>query len=158
MDFDAAFDRLLGHEGEFSDHPDDPGGATRWGVTQRVARANGYEGDMRAFPAEQAKAIYRRQYWDAVRADDLPPALRYAVFDAAVNSGVAQAAKWLQRAVGVPDDGRIGPQTVIAARAAQPDFALRRMIAARLRLMTDLKSWPAFSRGWSRRLADLLEM
>lgn len=157
MDFDTAFHKLLGHEGEFSDHPDDPGGATRWGVTERVARANGYQGSMRDFPVEQAKAIYRRSYWDAIRADELPPALRYAVFDAAVNSGASQAVKWLQRAVGVPDDGRVGPQTINHARAAQPDFAIRRMLAQRLRMMTDLKTWPAFSRGWSRRIADILE-
>ena len=157
MTFDDAFTRLLGHEGGFVDHPADPGGATNWGVTQRVARANGYTGDMRDFPQDAAKAIYRKAYWDSVRADELPGGLRYAVFDAAVNSGPTQAVKWLQRAVGAADDGRIGPQTLTMARAAQPDFAARRMLALRLRFMADLKTWPHFSRGWARRVADLLE-
>ena len=157
MNFDQAFHKLLGHEGGFVDHKSDPGGATNWGVTQAVARQNGYTGHMRDFPVEQAKAIYKRQYWDAVRADDLPPLIRYAVFDACVNSGAKQAIKWLQRAIGATDDGVIGGQTLAAARAAQPDFVTRRMIGERLQFMTDLKTWPVFGRGWSRRLAEMLQ-
>lgn len=77
MNFDKAFDRLLGHEGGFVDHPRDPGGATRWGITQRVARAYGYAGDMRSFPVTDAKRIARTDYWDAVRADEMPDAVRF---------------------------------------------------------------------------------
>lgn len=157
MIFDLAFDRLMGHEGGYSNHPDDPGGETMWGITAAVARENGYTGPMQMLPVDTAKAIYKKLYWDAVRADDLPPTIRYHVFDAAVNSGVGQAARWLQRAVGVPDDGRVGPITFNAARAALPDAVIRRMNANRLRFMTDLKNWPSFSRGWARRIADLLE-
>lgn len=157
MDFDTAFTKLLGHEGGYVNDPQDPGGETNWGVTVAVARAHGYTGPMRELPAATAKAIYRKLYWDAVRADELPPALRYPVFDAAVNSGVSQSVKWLQRAVGTADDGRIGPQTLAAARAAQPDFAARRMLGQRLRFMAGLKTWPRFSGGWARRVADLLE-
>lgn len=158
MNFDQSFERLLGTEGAYSNHPNDPGGETRWGVTVAVARADGYAGEMRDFPVSNAKSIYRAKYWDAARADDLPPAIRYHVFDAAVNSGVIQAAKWLQRAIGVPDDGHPGPVTFAAARAAPPDAVIRRMNAQRLRFMTDLKNWPSFSRGWARRIADLLEI
>lgn len=157
MSFDDAFHKLLGHEGSYSNNEADPGGETMWGVTQRVAEANGYTGQMRDLPVDTAKAIYRRQYWDAVHADELPSALRYAVFDAAVNSGVGQSIKWLQAAIGADVDGRMGLQTLSMARAAHPDFALRRMLSMRLRFMTDLKHWPAFSRGWARRVADLLE-
>lgn len=157
MTFDDAFDKLLGHEGGFVDHPADPGGATRWGVTERVARAHGYAGDMRDFPAVAARHIYRRQYWEAIRADELPPALRYAVFDGAVNSGNAQSVKWLQRAIGVADDGRVGPETIMQARAAPPDAVLRRMLAQRLKFMTDLQAWSSFGRGWARRVAALME-
>ena len=157
MNFDACFDKLLGHEGGYVDRPNDPGGETNWGITVAVARANGYTGDMRAMPVSFARQVYRKQYWDAIRADDLPPALRYATFDGAVNSGNAQAVKWLQRAIGAADDGRVGPQTIALARAAHPDAALRRMLAERLRFMTNLKIWPSFSRGWARRIADLME-
>jgi lysozyme family protein len=157
MNFDTAFHKLLGHEGAYSDHPSDPGGRTMWGVTERVARADGYQGHMRDFPVDHAKRIYRRQYWDAVRAEELPPLIRYAVFDAAVNSGVRQAVRWLQRAVGARDDGVIGPETLMMARAANPDFAARRMLGMRLEFMASLSNWPAFSRGWARRIADLLQ-
>lgn len=157
MNFDEAFARLLGHEGAYSNHSSDPGGETMWGVTVAVARANGYVSPMRDMPEAVAKAIYHRQYWDPIRAEDLPPALRYAVFDAAVNSGNVQAVKWLQRAVGAVDDGRMGPQTIMLASAAHPGTTLRRMLAQRLKFMTDLKVWPAFSRGWARRIADLME-
>lgn len=156
MDFDTAFHRLLGHEGGYSNHPSDPGGETMWGVTARVARANGYTGDMRSLPLATAKAIYRKLYWDAVRADELPEGLRFDVFDAAVNSGVRQAALWLQRAVGVADDGVIGPQTLRAVAQAPQERTLRRMAGMRLRFMTDLPTWSAFGRGWARRIADNL--
>jgi lysozyme family protein len=155
--FDECFRVLLGHEGGFVDHPADPGGATRWGVTERVARAAGYVGDMREFPESEAKRIYHASYWSPARTDELPPAIRQAVFDGAVNSGVRQSVKWLQRAIGAKDDGVVGSQTITMARAAPPDFVKRRMLAQRLRFMTDLKTWPHFGRGWARRIADMLE-
>jgi lysozyme family protein len=157
MNFDDAFHKLLGHEGGFVDHPNDPGGATNWGVTERVAKANGYTGHMRDLPVDVAKAIYRKDYWMPIRAEDLPEALRYAVFDAAVNSGNRQAIQWLQRAVGVTADGVIGSQTLLAVRSQQPETVLRRMLSQRLRFMTDLRHWSSFSRGWARRIADLME-
>jgi len=157
MNFDQAFDILLKHEGGFSDHPADPGGKTRYGITEAVAREVGYRGDMRELPLDLAKRIYEDRYWDAVRAEELPEAIRYAVFDAAVNSGPRQATLWLQRAVGVKDDGIIGPQTLAAVRAADPERLLRRMLAQRLRFMAGLPNWTAFGRGWARRIADLME-
>lgn len=156
MNFDQAFHELLGHEGGYVDHPKDPGGATRWGVTERVARSFGYSGHMRDFPVETAKAIYRRDYWDAVRADELPEGIRYAVFDGAVNSGAKQAIKWLQRGLGAVDDGILGPKTLELAKIAHPDRLMRDMLGARLQFMTDLATWPAFGRGWSRRIASIL--
>ena len=158
MNFDQAFGILLKHEGGFSDHPADPGGKTRFGITEAVAREVGYRGDMRELPIDLAKRIYKERYWDAVRADELPEAVRYVVFDAAVNSGPRQAIRWLQRAAGAKDDGIIGPQTLAAVRAADPEQLVRRMLAQRLRFMTGLPNWPAFGRGWARRIADLMEM
>ena len=150
MNFDAAFDKLLKHEGGFSDHAADPGGKTRYGITEAVAREVGYRGEMRDLPLDLAKQIYKDKYW----VEALPPDVRYAVFDAAVNSGPAQAAKWLQRACGVVDDGVIGPQTIQAARA---EGVKSKMLAQRLRFMAGLSTWPNFGRGWARRIADLLE-
>ena len=154
MNFDQAFQKLLGHEGGYTNNPSDPGGATNWGVTQAVARANGYAGDMRDFMPAQAKAIYKRLYWDAVRADELPDSVRFDVFDAAVNSGVGQAVRWLQRAVGAEADGVIGPAT-IAAAAAEP-LAAQKFNGYRLMMMADLKTWSVFGRGWAKRIATNL--
>ena len=157
MNFDTAFALLLGHEGDFSDHPADPGGKTRFGVTEAVAREVGYKGDMRELPLDLAKRVFLERYWKPIRADDLPPGIRYAVFDGAVNSGPAQATKWLQRALGVEADGVIGPKTLAAAYAQDMNALRLRMLAQRLRFMTGLTNWPSFSRGWAKRIADLME-
>lgn len=156
MDFDRAFDLLLGHEGGYSNHPSDPGGETMWGVTARVARANGYLGDMRAMPRHVAKDLYRKLYWNKIRADELPAEVRYPLFDAAVNSGPAQAIRWLQRAVGVGEDGALGPMTLEAAHRAGAAASVR-MTAERLDFMTNLPTWPAFGKGWARRIAAVLK-
>ena len=157
MNFDLAFDALLGHEGGYVDNPKDPGGATRWGITERVARANGYMGSMRELPVATAKQIARREYWDAVKADQLPAQLRYAVFDAAYNSGPTQSIKWLQRALGVKDDGVLGTQTLLAALQSPADRTQAKMLGARLQFMTDLPVWNTFGKGWARRIAALLQ-
>lgn len=156
MNFDQAFHELLGHEGGYSDHPNDPGGETMWGITKQSAAAAGYTGAMRDMPVEFAKAVYRRRYWDSVRADELPEGVRYAVFDAAVNSGISQASRWLQRAARVADDGVIGPVTLRAVREVAPEVLLRRLLSQRLKFMTDLSTWPSFGRGWARRIASIL--
>lgn len=157
MNFSTAFHLLLGHEGGFSDHPADPGGKTRFGITEAVAREVGYKGDMRELPVDLAQRIYLEKYWKPVRADDLPPGIRYSMFDAAVNSGPAQAVLWLQRALGVDADGVIGPKTLAAAYAQDMNALRMRLLSQRLRFMTNLSNWPAFGRGWARRIADLME-
>jgi len=156
MNFDTAFEKLVGFEGDYSNDKDDPGGATRYGITEQVARENGYSGSMRELPLDFAKAVYKRKYWDAIQADALPPAVRYAVFDSAVNSGVGQATRWLQRALGVKDDGVIGPRTLAAVAQATPDGLLRRFLGQRLVFLTTLPNWPTFAKGWARRVGDLL--
>jgi len=151
--FDEAFTKLLGHEGGYSNHPSDPGGATNWGVTQRGAQANGYHGDMRDYPVFEAKLVYRASYWDACRCDELPDAVKFDVFDAAVNSGPVQAVKWLQRCIGVVEDGILGHVTFLACSMLPPDVIVTRYNGYRLKFMTDLKTWPVFGLGWARRIA-----
>lgn len=157
MNFDIAVARVFGHEGGYVDNKHDPGGKTQYGITEAVAREFGYTGDMRELPHAYAKLIYREKYWDAVSADLLPPGIRYAVFDSAVNSGPKQAIKWLQAAAGVSTDGIIGPITLKAVHIQNiPDLKLR-MLARRLRFMANLSHWSTFSRGWVNRIADVME-
>lgn len=156
MNFDQAFTALLGNEGDYVNHPDDPGGATRWGITARVALKSGYTGDMRDFPVEQAKKIAKTMYWDAVRADDLPERLRFDVFDAAYNHGPKQAVFFLQRALGVSVDGVVGPITLQRAQARDARSTCMRFNAERLDLYTVLPTWGAFGKGWARRVRDNL--
>ena len=158
MDFERAFDLLITHEGGFSNHPDDPGGATMYGVTEVVARAEGYIGPMRDLSLDFAKQVYRKRFWDACRCDQMPDVIRYPLFDAAVNSGPSQAIKWLQVAVGVKADGVIGPITQQAVNVLPAQVTRQKMIGNRLRFMTNLNNWPSFSKGWARRIAAILEM
>lgn len=157
MTFDDALTRVLTHEGGYIDHAADPGGKTMYGITEAVARRVGYRGEMRDLPLDLAKRIYREDYWNAVRADELPPEIRYVVFDAAVNSGPRQAIVWLQQALGVYVDGVLGPITLARASQVNPEQLRRSFLASRLRFMTHLPTWPSFGRGWAKRIADLME-
>ncbi|TSJ64621.1 hypothetical protein FO470_05010 [Starkeya sp. 3C] len=160
--FDEALKRVLVHEGGYANHPADPGGATNRGVTQRVydgwRRRKGQKTrSVRSITATEVAAIYRQQYWDAVRADDMPPGVDYVVFDGAVNSGPAQAVKWLQRALGVVADGTVGAVT-LAALEKHPDHdaLIADMMSRRLAMLKGLRTWKTFGKGWSSRVANVL--
>ena len=156
MNFDQAFERLIGHEGGYVNHPADPGGETNWGITLRTARAEGYTGPMRSMARLQAKEIYRSAYWGRARADQYDGAIGYQLFDAAVNHGIGNAVRFLQRAVGVADDGDIGPVTVAAIKRMSVTDVLARFNAERLDFYTKLTTWPTFGKGWTRRVAGNL--
>jgi lysozyme family protein len=151
-DFDRAFEKVIGHEGGYVNHPKDPGGETKFGITKRTYPSE----DIKGMTLERAKAIYKRDFWDKVRGDSLPWPVSFNVFDGAVNSGVGQSAKWLQRAVGTTDDGKIGPITLGAVNADDPDVVSARFNGHRLQFMTDRDTWSAFGKGWSRRIAGNL--
>lgn len=157
MTFDDAFDLLLGNEGAYSNNANDPGGETMWGITRRVAIQEGYEGDMHILPRETAKAIYKKRYWDELRCDRMPDALKFSLFDSAVNDGVKQTIKFLQRAMDVGDDGVLGPLTLDAAQRGNGLMLAVKLNAERLDFMTSLPTWGSFSRGWARRIAGNLQ-
>ncbi|HWK79583.1 MAG TPA: glycosyl hydrolase 108 family protein, partial [Thermomicrobiales bacterium] len=154
--FEAAVEHVLKHEGGFVQHPRDPGGATKFGITREtLSRAKGRRAsinDVRRLSRKEAIAIYRQLYWDTVRADELPPGLDLAVFDLAVNSGPARAVRMLQTALGVEADGIIGPVTLGAAREADVPATIRRLTKARLGFLGRLATWPVFGLGWRRRV------
>lgn len=158
--FDEALRRVLVHEGGYADHPADPGGATMQGITQRV-----YDGwrrrhgqtvrSVRRIAPDEVAAIYRHQYWDAVRADDLPAGLDYALFDAAVNSGPAQAGKWLQRALKVTVDGQVGEATLAALADHETGALVDGVCDRRLAMLRRLRTFSTFGAGWTRRVTDV---
>lgn len=153
MSFDAAFARTIGHEGGYVDHPSDPGGRTKFGISQRAYPSI----DVAALTLDQARAIYHRDYWRAASCDSMPARLGIELFDAAVNHGVRPAVRMMQRALGVADDGVVGPVTIAAAQSvADVSGLLMRFHGHRLRLLADLSTWPAFGRGWARRVANNL--
>ncbi len=151
---------VLKHEGGYSNHSADPGGATNKGITHRTYDAwNKRQGkptrNVKHITDDEVAAIYRAQYWDKVQADDLPAGLDYAVFDFAVNSGPARAAKFLQRIVGVSQDGIIGAETIAAAQAHVTASAIRNLCDDRLAWLKRLKHWGTFGKGWTRRVNEV---
>jgi lysozyme family protein len=158
MNFNTAFDKLMVHEGGYSDNASDPGGKTRYGITEAVARTNGYLGEMSELPLTLAKLIYLESYWLPCNCDNLPDSVKFDVFDGAVNSGNSQSIKWLQRALNVTDDGMIGKITIDAAQNVPGSIVAARYNGQRLMFMTNLKGWNTFSRGWAARIArNLIE-
>jgi lysozyme family protein len=152
MDFDTAFARLIGNEGGYTWNPADPGGETNWGISKRSYP----DVDIKALTIDQAKAIYKRDFWDVL--GDIDDNLKFQVFDFAVNSGVQTAIRKLQRAIGVADDGHWGP--VSAARLASipaPNVILM-YLAERLDFMRRLTNWATFGAGWAGRIANDLRI
>lgn len=166
--FEKCMPVVLRYEGGFSNHPRDPGGVTLEGIIQRV-----YDGfrdrnnkprrpltpQMRA-TAEwiaERNAIYRAQYWNAIRGDELPAGVDLAVFDGAVNSGPFQSIKWLQRALGnVEVDGQLGEATLAALTLCNDhDALIADMESRRLGMLRNLSTWDAFGKGWQSRVVNV---
>lgn len=154
--FNLAFDRLIGHEGGYVYHPDDPGGETKFGITRRTAREQGYTGSMCDLTREEARKIYKTAYWDRAKADNYDFAIGYQLFDAAVNHGIGTAIRLLQRAVGVADDGVVGQVTLNAINSKTVSDVLALFNAERLEFYTKLSTWSSFGKGWSRRIVGNL--
>ena len=157
--FERCLALTLGFEGGYSDHPSDPGGATKYGVTRAtLARVRGRavsKAEVRALTRAEAGEIYRREYWDAVAGDELPAGVDAVAFDHAVNSGPAAARKTLRAALGLPPSA--GSSAILAAcRRARPDALAREMCRRRLRFLRALRAFPTFGRGWTQRV-DALE-
>jgi lysozyme family protein len=154
MTFDQAFDRLIGHEGGYVFNPHDPGGETKFGISKRSYPHL----DIHSLTLADAKTIYKRDFWDRAQCDKLHPDLAFDLFDGAVNSGIGQAIRWLQRAVGVADDGVVGPLTLASINRENDTCAIRaRYNGYRLDFMTRLSTWDVFGKGWARRIASNLQ-
>lgn len=157
--WDACFEKLIKHEGGYVSHPADPGGRTNLGVTQDVwedwiDRAVS-EAEMKALTPNKIAPLYRELYWDRIKADKLPSGVDYLVFDAAVNSGVSRAAKWLQTTVGAVADGVIGEQTLKLVMLTNPQMLIDKYSAIRLEFLKGRSTWPTFGKGWERRVEEV---
>jgi lysozyme family protein len=152
--FDDAFDALIGNEGGYVDNPKDPGGATMWGVTERVARAHGFTGNMRDLPLAMAKSIAKKLYWDPLHLDSFDARVAFQIFDANYNGG--HPVIWMQGASGAKVDGVIGAQTIAAVQAVPPWQFILRWNSLRLRYYTSLGTWQTFGKGWCNRISDNL--
>jgi lysozyme family protein len=150
---------VLAHEGGFIRHPFDPGGMTNFGITHKtLAKSRGAPvtmDDVRRLSKREAASIYRRFYWDVLRADELPPGVALSLFDFAVNSGTPRAVRALQSLVGEQVDGVIGPRTIAAVRRTDPPDLVRRLTRRRLGFLARLATWPIFGRGWRRRVLSV---
>lgn len=149
--FDRALAEILRHEGGYVNDPHDPGGETNMGISKRSYPLE----DIKNMTRERAAVIYRRDFWNAVRADELPDGVDLAAFDAAVNSGPSRSAKWLQRAVAVRADGVVGPNTLAAVGKADPARTINRMLDDRLAWLHGLPTWERYRIGWSRRIGEV---
>lgn len=158
--FEIALERLLVHEGGNDDDPRDPGGRTSRGITQREydewrRSHSGLPSDVWHAPDSVVHDIYKRNYWDALRCDELPSGVDYAVFDYGVNSGIRRSAKALQEAVGTNPDGDIGPLTMAALAKHSPQQVIDNISAERMSYLRHLPIWATFGRGWAIRVADV---
>lgn len=154
--FERCLPFILRHEGGYVDDKRDPGGATNLGVTIGTLSTwlgrKATKAEVKALKVATVAPIYRRNYWDAARCSDLPAGVDYCVFDFCVNSGVARSVMALQRAVGVADDGKIGPLTLAAVRKVSPDVLIARLCADRLAFLMRLSTWKTFGKGWRSRV------
>lgn len=151
MTFEEAVEVVLKHEGGYVNHPLDPGGETKYGISKRAYP----HVDILNLRREEAIEIYRKDYWEKVRADDLPASLRLLVFDAAVNQGVSAAIRLLQQVVNVEQDGILGPNTLRAVNNQGSRDLVFLYVMARHAAYARNPRWDAFGRGWSWRLLEV---
>jgi lysozyme family protein len=160
--FLSALKQVLVYEGGYVNNPNDPGGATNKGVTQAVYNQwrlslGEAKQSVKFLTSQEVQRIYKNNYWDKVKGDQLADGVDLATFDLAVNSGVSRAIKMLQKAVGVTVDGIIGPATIAAANK-NPVATTKALCDARLAFLQGLPTWKFFGKGWANRVASVKKL
>jgi lysozyme family protein len=157
--WEKSFRFVLAHEGGYVNNLKDPGGMTNLGVTKATWEAyvdcDVTESQMRALTPAKVAPLYKERYWDAVRGDDLPAGVDFAMFDFAVNSGPVRAIRTLQSALAVPTDGMIGPRTLKAAAMIEPGVVIDNLCRERVQFLARLSTYKTFGRGWIRRVNEV---
>lgn len=150
---------LLVDEGGYVNNPEDNGGPTNLGITldvfRRYVKPKATIDDIKKLTRVQAIDVYKQQFWNTVRADELMSGIDYAVFDFGVNSGPSKAIKLLQHVAGVPPDGRFGPATLTAVNNADPSKIINDLCDARMTYLKGLHDWPTFGNGWTKRVSGV---
>lgn len=162
--FDVLIERILDHEGGFTKNPLDRGNWTsgKVGVGQLKGTKFGISAmtypnlDIEGLTWEEAKFIYKRDFWDVLKADRFHDGTAYQLLDFAVNSGIPNTIKSFQRAIGVKGDGVFGPMSLAASAKLSEAAQIMLVVAERLDFMTNASGWPTFSKGWVRRMAGNL--
>lgn len=155
--FDECLKMLLHHEGGYVNHPKDPGGETNLGVTKRVYEKWGGTKDMKDLTVEDVAPIYKKEYWDRCKCDDLESGVDWAVFDWAVNSGTGRAAKAIQKICGASQDGAIGPKTLALIGTQNTEYVIEEFGKIRQDFYESLKTFDTFGKGWTRRNKETTE-
>jgi len=157
-DWEKAIEFVLRMEGgsAVENDPNDPGGLTKFGISQKAYPSL----DIKNLTVDQAKDIYKRDYWQVCRCDELPSGFSIAVFDTAVNQGTGKAKRLLQISLDVPVDGVIGDKTISTAFKAAPSL-LKKFMAHRLaeyaRIIAANPKLLVFAVNWSYRVIRLME-
>ena len=159
--WEKSLEVILHHEGGYVNHPKDPGGETNMGVTKRVYEDFGGTKDMKDLTHEDVEPIYKKNYWDRVKGDDLPDGLDLMIFDFAVNAGTGRAAKFIQRLVNTTVDGGIGPNTLGKIKEYVVTYGIEETISSyalmRQNYYESLDTFDTFGRGWTRRVSEVTE-
>lgn len=163
--FDKAIDFVLDHEGGYSNDPNDPGGETKFGIAKRYHP----DLDIQSLTIDQAKALYKKGYWDRLNLDDLPERVAFILFDTAVNCGTVRAVKLLQKSLNalqpesaLAEDGILGPHTIRVMLNANERELVREFILQRQKYyrqkVRDAPKKSKFFAGWILRTLDLSDL
>ena len=155
--FDECLKMLLHHEGGYVNHPKDPGGETNLGVTKRVYEKWGGTKDMKDLTVEDVAPIYKKNYWNRCKCDDLESGVDWVVFDWAVNSGTGRAAKAIQKICGASQDGAIGPKTLALIKTQDTEYVIEEFGKIRQNFYESLKTFDTFGKCWTRRNKETTE-
>ena len=160
--YDKCLETILHHEGGYVNHPEDPGGETNLGVTKRVYQEWGGTKDMKDLTFDDVAPIYKKNYWDKMKCDDLPSGLDLCVFDFGVNAGPGRAAKYLQTLIGTVADGGIGPNTLAKLKEYTDETGVKETITnyqnERQSYYEKLSTFKTFGRGWTRRVEETTKL
>ncbi len=160
--YDKCLETILHHEGGYVNHPEDPGGETNLGVTKRVYQEWGGTKDMKDLTFDDVAPIYKKNYWDKMKCDDLPSGLDLCVFDFGVNAGPGRAAKYLQTLIGTVADGGIGPNTLAKLKEYTDKTGVKETITNyqndRQSYYEKLSTFKTFGRGWTRRVEETTKL